>query len=151
MLFGEKPKNPRQARKQAKEQQKAEKILKRSAIAIVDPGSQYERELQKLGLGKRDSALIGRLVDYSYGALTLGTAPLAKMALDEGRSRVAQAKNNNGSSSSGSSSSGSSLNRQLANNRSSGIQSSGRRLTNAEILAEARRTHTRPDFSQRYR
>ena len=146
MLFGEKPKNPRQARKQAKEQQKAEKILKRSAIAIVDPGSQYERELQKLGLGKRDSALIGRLVDYSYGALTLGTAPLAKMALDEGRSRVAQAKNNNGSSSSGSS-----INRQLANNRSSGIQSSGRRLTNAEILAEARRTHTRPDFSQRYR
>ena len=151
MLFGEKPKNPRQARRQAKQQQKAEKILKRSAVALYDPGSVYERELQKLGVGSRDAATVGRIVDYAYGGLTLGVAPAVKLGVDEGRSRVAQAKNNNKSSSSGSSSSGSSINRQLANNRSSGIQSSGRRLTNAEILAEARRTHTRPDFSQRYR
>lgn len=145
MLFGGKPKNPRQARKQAKEQQKAEKILKRSAIAIVDPGSMYERELQKLGVGKRDAATIGRGVDFAYGALTLGTAPLAKMALDEGRSRVAQAKNNNKSSSSGSSRSRPVIARAQA------PAPVRRRLTNAEILAEARRTGTRPDFSQRYR
>ena len=145
MLFGGKPKNPRQARKQAKEQQKAEKILKRSAIAIVDPGSMYERELQKLGVNKHDAATIGRGVDFAYSALTLGTAPLAKMALDEGRSRVAQAKNNNRSSSSGSSRSRPVIARAQA------PAPVRRRLTNAEILAEARRTGTRPDFSQRYR
>ena len=145
MLFGEKPKNPRQARRQAKQQQKAEKILKRSAIAVVDPGSMYERELVKLGLNPRDAASIGRGVDFAYGALTLGTAPLAKMALDEGRSRVGQAKNNNRSSSSG----GSRGRPSLAPREPA--PAPVRRLTNAEILAEARRTGTRPDFSQRYR
>lgn len=148
MLFGGKPRNPRQAQRQAKQQQKAEKILKRSAVALYDPGSMYERELQKLGVGSRDAATVGRIVDYAYGGLTLGVAPAVKLGADEARSRVAQAKNNNKSSSSGSSSSGSS---RPVINRSSGVQSSGRRLTNAEILAEARRTHTRPDFSQRYR
>ena len=149
MLFGEKPKNPRQARRQAKQQQKAEKILKRSAIAVVDPGSMYERELIKLGLNERDAASIGRGVDFAYGALTLGTAPLAKMALDEGRSRVGQAKNNNRSSSSGGSRGRPSF--APAPKPAPAPAPVRRRLTNAEILAEARRTHTRPDFSQRYR
>ena len=144
-MFGQKPKNPRQARKQAKEQQKAEKILKRSAIAVVDPGEMYERELVKLGLNRHDAASVGRGVDFAYSALTLGTAPLAKMALDEGRSRVAQAKNNNKSSSSGISRARPAI--PVAQAPAPAL----RRLTNAEILAEARRTGTRPDFSQRYR
>ena len=104
MFLGGKPKNPRQARRKAKQQQKAEKILKRTAVALYDPGSMYERELQKLGVGSRDAATVGRIVDYAYGGLTLGVAPAVKLGADEARSRVAQAKNNNGGSSSGSSS-----------------------------------------------
>jgi|TARA_E500000318_G_C3543970_1_gene205789 predicted house-cleaning NTP pyrophosphatase (Maf/HAM1 superfamily) len=104
MFLGGKPKNSKQARKQAKQQQKAEKILKRTAVALYDPGSMYERELQKLGVGSRDAATVGRIVDYAYGGLTLGVAPAVKLGADEARSRVAQAKNNNGGSSSGSSS-----------------------------------------------
>ena len=142
MLFGEKPKNPRQARRQAKQQQKAEKIAKRTAVALYDPGSMYERELQKLGVGSRDAATVGRIVDYAYGGLTLGVAPAVKLGADEARSRVAQAKNNNGSSSSG---------RPQIQPKPPPPTPPRRRLTNAEILAEARRTGTRPDFSQRYR
>lgn len=144
MLFGGKPRNPRQARRQAKQQQKAEKIAKRTAVALYDPGSMYERELQKLGVGSRDAATVGRIVDYAYGGLTLGVAPAVKLGADEARSRVAQAKKNNGSSSSGSS-------RLLPSPTPTPPPPPRRRLTNAEILAEARRTGTRPDFSQRYR
>jgi len=146
MLFGGKPKNPRQARKQAKEQQKAEKIAKRTAVALYDPGSMYERELQKLGVGSRDAATVGRIVDYAYGGLTLGVAPAVKLGADEARSRVAQAKNNNRDSSSGSS-----RGRPQIQPQPPPPTPPRRRLTNAEILAEARRTGTRPDFTQRYR
>ena len=142
MLFGDKPRNPREARRKAKQQQKAEKILKRSAVALYDPGSMYERELQKLGVDSRDAATVGRIVDYAYGGLTLGIAPAVKLGADEARSRVAQAKNNNGSSSSG---------RPQIQPKPPPPTPPRRRLTNAEILAEARRTGTRPDFSQRYR
>ena len=141
MLFGEKPKNPRQARRQAKQQQKVEKIAKRTAVALYDPGSMYERELQKLGVGQRDAQTVGRIVDYAYGGLTLGVAPAVKLGADEARSRVAQAKNQ-GSSSSG---------RPQIQPKPPPPNPPRRRLTNAEILAEARRTGTRPDFSQRYR
>jgi len=141
MLFGGKPKNPRQAQRQAKQQQKAEKILKRSAVALYDPGSMYERELQKLGVGQRDAQTVGRIVDYAYGGLTLGVAPAVKLGADEARSRVAQAKNNGGGSSGSS---------RLPNPTPTPTPLP-HRLTNAEILAEARRTGTRPDFSQRYR
>ena len=142
MLFGGKPRNPREARRKAKQQQKAEKIAKRTAVALYDPGSMYERELQKLGVGSRDAATVGRIVDYAYGGLTLGIAPAVKLGADEARSRVAQAKNNNGSSSSG---------RPQIQPKPPPPTPPRRRLTNAEILAEARRTGTRPDFSQRYR
>ncbi len=142
MLFGGKPRNPREARRKAKQQQKAEKISKRTAVALYDPGSMYERELQKLGVGSRDAATVGRIVDYAYGGLTLGIAPAVKLGADEARSRVAQAKNNNGSSSSG---------RPQIQPKPPPPTPPRRRLTNAEILAEARRTGTRPDFSQRYR
>ena len=142
MLFGDKPRNPREARRKAKQQQKAEKILKRSAVALYDPGSMYERELQTLGVESRDAATVGRIVDYAYGGLTLGIAPAVKLGADEARSRVAQAKNNNGSSSSG---------RPQIQPKPPPPTPPRRRLTNAEILAEARRTGTRPDFSQRYR
>ena len=142
MLFGGKPSNPRQARRQAKQQQKVEKIAKRTAVALYDPGSMYERELQKLGVGQRDAQTVGRIVDYAYGGLTLGVAPAVKLGADEARSRVAQAKNNNGSSSSG---------RPQIQPKPPPPTPPRRRLTNAEILAEARRTGTRPDFSQRYR
>ena len=145
MLFGDKPRNPRQAQRQAKQQQKAEKIAKRTAVALYDPGSMYERELQKLGVGSRDAATVGRIVDYAYGGLTLGVAPAVKLGADEARSRVAQAKNNNGGSSSGSS-----HGPRLPNPPPTPTPVP-HRLTNAEILAEARRTGTRPDFSQRYR
>ena len=143
MLFGEKPKNPRQARRQAKQQQKAEKIAKRTAVALYDPGSMYERELQKLGVGPRDAQTVGRVVDYAYGGLTLGVAPAVKLGADEARSRVAQAKNNNRGSSSG--------RPQIQPKPTPTPTPLPHRLTNAEILAEARRTGTRPDFSQRYR
>ena len=146
MLFGGKPSNPRQARRQAKQQQKAEKIAKRTAVALYDPGSMYERELQKLGVGSRDAATVGRIVDYAYGGLTLGVAPAVKLGADEARSRVAQAKNNNRDSSSGSS-----RGRPQIQPQPPPPTPPRRRLTNAEILAEARRTGTRPDFSQRYR
>ena len=142
MLFGGQPRNPREARRKAKQQQKAEKILKRTAVALYDPGSMYERELQKLGVDSRDAATVGRIVDYAYGGLTLGIAPAVKLGADEARSRVAQAKNNNGSSSSG---------RPQIQPKPPPPTPPRRRLTNAEILAEARRTGTRPDFSQRYR
>ena len=142
MLFGGQPRNPREARRKAKQQQKAEKILKRTAVALYDPGSMYERELEKLGVGSHDAATVGRIVDYAYGGLTLGIAPAVKLGADEARSRVAQAKNNNGSSSSG---------RPQIQPKPPPPTPPRRRLTNAEILAEARRTGTRPDFSQRYR
>ena len=142
MLFGWKANNPRQARRQAEQQRKAEKIAKRTAVALYDPGSMYERELQKLGVGQRDAQTVGRIVDYAYGGLTLGVAPAVKLGADEARSRVAQAKNNNGSSSSG---------RPQIQPKPPPPTPPRRRLTNAEILAEARRTGTRPDFSQRYR
>ena len=145
MLFGGKPRNPRQARRQAKQQQKAEKIAKRTAVALYDPGSMYERELQKLGVGQRDAQTVGRVVDYAYGGLTLGVAPAVKLGADEARSRVAQAKNNNRGISSGSS-----RGPPLPNPTPTPTPVP-HRLTNAEILAEARRTGTRPDFSQRYR
>lgn len=141
MLFGGKPKNPRQARRQGKQQQKAEKIAKRTAVALYDPGSMYERELQKLGVGQRDAQTVGRIVDYAYGGLTLGVAPAVKLGADEARSRVAQAKNNGGGSSGSS---------RIPNPTPTPTRVP-HRLTNAEILAEARRTGTRPDFSQRYR
>ena len=142
MLFGGQPRNPREARRKAKQQQKAEKILKRTAVALYDPGSMYERELEKLGVGSHDAATVGRIVDYAYGGLTLGIAPAVKLGADEARSRVAQAKNNNGRSSSG---------RPQIQPKPPPPTPPRRRLTNAEILAEARRTGTRPDFSQRYR
>ena len=145
MLFGGQPRNPREARRKAKQQQKAEKILKRTAVALYDPGSMYERDLQKRGVGSHDAATIGRIVDYAYGGLTLGIAPAVKLGADEARSRVAQAKNNNGGVSSGSS-----RGPPLPNPTPTPTPLP-HRLTNAEILAEARRTGTRPDFSQRYR
>ena len=143
MLFGGQPRNPREARRKAKQQQKAEKILKRSAVALYDPGSMYERELEKLGVGSHDAATVGRIVDYAYGGLTLGIAPAVKLGADEARSRVAQAKNNNRGSSSG--------RPQIQPKPTPTPTPLPHRLTNAEILAEARRTGTRPDFSQRYR
>ena len=143
MLFGGQPRNPREARRKAKQQQKAEKILKRTAVALYDPGSMYERELEKLGVGSHDAATVGRIVDYAYGGLTLGIAPAVKLGADEARSRVAQAKNNNRGSSSG--------RPQIQPKPTPTPTPLPHRLTNAEILAEARRTGTRPDFSQRYR
>ena len=66
---------------------------KRLGVAIGgDMGGQYERSLRNAGVGKRDSATIGRGVDYTYGAATFGTAPVAKMAIDEARSREAARK-----------------------------------------------------------
>ena len=57
-----------------------------------DMGGQYERALVNAGVGRRDASTVGRIVDYTYGAATLGAAPVAKMAIDEGRSREAARK-----------------------------------------------------------
>ncbi len=69
------------------------KTGKRLGLAIGgDMGGQYERALVNAGVGKRDASTIGRGVDYTYGAATLGVAPVSKMAIDEARSREAQRK-----------------------------------------------------------
>lgn len=99
MLFGgHKARGQKGGRKLAEDQAKQDKILKRTAIALYDPGSMYERELQKLGVGSRDAATVGRIVDYAYGGLTLGVAPAVRLGADEARSRVAQAKDRGSSS-----------------------------------------------------
>ncbi len=77
------------------DKKKGNKIGKKIGVAIIDPGSQYERSLKKLGVGDRDAATVGRVVDYGYGAATLGVAPVAKLGLDEYRSREAQSKKQN--------------------------------------------------------
>jgi hypothetical protein len=123
MLFGPgQARGEKGVRKIAEQQAKQDKILKRSAIALYDPGSMYERELQKLGVGSRDAATVGRIVDYAYGGLTLGVAPAVKLGVDEGRSRVAQAKNNNGSSSNQSSSNNRSNRDEVLQARAEGRQ-----------------------------
>ena len=69
------------------------KTGKHLGVAIGgDMGGQYERALVNAGVGKRDAATAGRIIDYSYGAATLGAAPVAKMAIDEARSREAARK-----------------------------------------------------------
>ena len=72
------------------------RIGKKTAVALADPGSQYDRNLKKAGVGKRDRQTIKSGIDYSYGFLTLGVGPIAKLAMDEGRQREAQKKKKKG-------------------------------------------------------
>tara|TARA_R100001440_G_scaffold6925_2_gene13934 strand:+ start:1033 stop:1416 length:384 start_codon:yes stop_codon:yes gene_type:complete len=127
MLLGPKrARGQKGGRKLAEQQAKQDKITKRTAVALYDPGSMYTRELQKLGVDSRDAATVGRIVDYAYGGLTLGVAPAVKLGADEARSRVAQAKSNGSS-----------------NNQSS------RPVSNRDRILQARQQGTQPRISFR--
>tara|TARA_Y100000114_G_scaffold29417_1_gene25155 strand:- start:464 stop:757 length:294 start_codon:yes stop_codon:yes gene_type:complete len=72
------------------------RIGKKIGVSLADPGSMYDRNLKKAGVGKRDRQTFKSGIDYSYGALTLGVGPVAKLAMDEGRQREAQKKKKKG-------------------------------------------------------
>ncbi len=83
-------------RKERSTRESFARIGKKSATALADPGTQYDRNLKKAGVGKRDRQTFHSGVDYAYGFLTLGVGPVAKLAMDEARQREAQRKKKKG-------------------------------------------------------
>ena len=72
--------------------EKAVKETKRYGKDAYDPAKVTNKILKRKGVGQRDRATVHRVVEYGVGVGTLGTQPLVKMGVDEGRSRAAQRK-----------------------------------------------------------
>ena len=60
--------------------------------ALLDPSNSISRGARRAGVGKKDSATIGRVAGYVYDAGTFGLAPIAKATSDEVRSRKGKGK-----------------------------------------------------------
>ena len=67
-------------------------IGERVGKALLDPSNTIRRGAQRAGVGKKDSATIGRGAGYVYDVGTFGVAPVANLISDEVRSRKKKKK-----------------------------------------------------------
>ena len=69
------------------------KVGQKTGKAMLDPSNTIRRGVNRSGIaGERDSATVGRVVGYTYDALTFGAAPASKLISDEIRSRKGKGK-----------------------------------------------------------